>query len=49
MGNLKTEICADQKLVHLTDDDVTAQHWLMDSSVHSKDEQIITFFFIKLL
>ncbi len=23
-GNLKTEICADQKLVHLTDDNVTA-------------------------
>ncbi len=23
--NLKTEICADQKLVHLTDDDLTAQ------------------------
>ncbi len=23
-GNLKTEICADQKLVHLTDDDMTA-------------------------
>ncbi len=23
-GNLKTEICADQKLVYLTDDDLTA-------------------------
>ncbi len=37
--NLKTEICADQKLVHLNDDDLTV-HWLIDSSGHSKDDRL---------